>query len=207
MQPTHSALRAFIEELPLGHPVATQSFQRFGNRDAADKALSRLVHEGAIKRVVRGVYVRPEVSPILGELSVPLEDVAAALAEAEGARVQVSGETALNLLRLSTQVPAQAVLYTDGVSHTLRRGNMTLRLKHVNPKVLVCAGTDAAVILSALYVLGRDGVTAAVFGQLQQLITPSVLDELRAKRTQMIGWMRRIVEILPVTDASLPETR
>ena len=82
-----------------------------------------------------------------------------------------------------------------------------MRLKHVNPKVLVCAGTDAAVILSALYVLGRDGVTAAVFGQLQQLITPSVLDELRAKRTQMIGWMRRIVEILPVTDASLPETR
>lgn len=199
----HAALREFIEEIPLGHPVTAQSFQQFGNRDAVDKALSRLVHEGAIKRVVRGVYVRPEVSPILGELSVPLEDVAAALAGAEGARVQVSGETALNLLRLSTQVPAQAVLYTDGISHTLRRGNMTLRLKHVNPKVLVCAGTDAAVILSALYVLGRDGVTAAVFEQLQQMITPAIGAQLQAKRTQMIGWMRRIVETLPVTEAAV----
>lgn len=117
----------------------------------------------------------------------PLEDVAAALAEAEGARVHVSGETDLNRLRLSTQVPAQAVLYTDGISHTLRRGNMTLHLKHVNPKVLVCAGTDAAVILSALYVLGRDGVTAAVFEQLQQMFTPAIGAQLHAKRTQMIG--------------------
>jgi hypothetical protein len=80
---------------------------------------------------------------------------------------------------------------------------MTLSLKHVNPKVLVCAGTDAAVILSALYVLGKDGVTASVLEQLQQLITPSVLDELRAKRTQMIGWMRRIVETLPVTEVAV----
>ena len=117
--------------------------------------------------------------------------------------MQVSGETALNLLRLSTQVPAQVVLYTDGASHTLRRGNMTLHMQHVNPKVLVCAGTDAAVFLSALYVLGKDGVTASVLEQLQQLITPSVLDELRAKRTQMIGWMRSIVETLPVTEVAV----
>jgi hypothetical protein len=203
MQPTHSTLRGFIEELPLGHPVTSRTFQRFGSRDAVDKALSRLVQDGAIKRVIRGVYVRPEVSPILGELSVPLEDAAVALAEAEGARVQVSGETALNLLRLSTQVPAQAVLYTDGASHTLRRGKMTLRLQHVNPKVLVCAGTDAAVFLSALYVLGRDGMTTDVRAKLQQQMTPSVLAELRAKRTQMIGWMRRVVDGLPVAEASV----
>jgi hypothetical protein len=183
--------------------VTSRTFQRFGSRDAVDKALSRLVQDGAIKRVIRGVYVRPEVSPILGELSVPLEDAAVALAEAEGARVQVSGETALNLLRLSTQVPAQAVLYTDGASHTLRRGKVTLRLQHVNPKVLVCAGTDAAVFLSALYVLGRDGMTTDVRAKLQQQMTPSVLAELRAKRTLMIGWMRRVVDGLPLAEASV----
>lgn len=191
---THTALKNFIAEMPLGHPVVAQSLQRFGTRDAVDKALSRLVYEGTIRRVVRGVYVRPEVSAILGELSVPLEEVAEAVARSQGARVQISGEAALNILRISPQVPAQTILYTDGVAHTFRRGSSLLRLKHVNPKVLVCAGTEAAVILSALYVLGREGVNDKIVSELQQRITPQIADQLNAKREHMIGWMRRLVE-------------
>ena len=58
---THTALRDFIAEMPLGHPVVARSLQRFGIRDAVDNALSHLVYEVEIRRFVRGVYVRPEV--------------------------------------------------------------------------------------------------------------------------------------------------
>jgi hypothetical protein len=140
--------------------------------------------------------VRPEISPILGELSVPLEEVALLIAQNENARVQLSGESALLALKLSTQVPAQSVFYTDGRNRLIRRKNALFRLRHVSPKIMVCAGTEAAPVLSALYVLGRDAVTPALLQHIRAVLPPNALTALWQKRGQMIGWMRVCVERL-----------
>src|SRR3982751_6857696 len=81
-------------------------FLDLGSRDSIDQSLSRLVRRGQLRRIARGVYAYPVLSPRLGALTPPPDDVAAALAKAKGGRIQVSGARAANELGLSTQVPA-----------------------------------------------------------------------------------------------------
>ena len=54
-------VRELIEAKLLGEPFGTTEFLNFGGRAAVDTALSRLVKDGEIKRVSRGVFVRPKI--------------------------------------------------------------------------------------------------------------------------------------------------
>lgn len=80
----------------------------FGSRSALDVALHRLCTQGTIRRVLRGIYDYPRHSALLGEpLSPDIDQVAHALARKFGWRILPNGPSALNLMGLSTQVPAQ----------------------------------------------------------------------------------------------------
>ena len=80
------------------------------------QALSGLTKAGTIRRVCHGVYDYPRRSQLLGELSPDIDQVAQALARKFNWRIQASGETALNLLGLSTQVPGKWLYLSDGPS-------------------------------------------------------------------------------------------
>lgn len=102
-------------------------FSDLGSADAIDQALSRLAKSGRIRRVLRGLYDFPKYSSFLKqELSPELDQVAMALARKFGWTIQVSENTALNLLGLSTQVPTRFVYHSDGRSTRYVIGNQTL---------------------------------------------------------------------------------
>jgi hypothetical protein len=82
------------------------------------QSLSTLARAGTIRRVCHGVYDYPRFSELLGQaLSPDVEQVAQALARKFNWRIQPSGDAALNLLGLSTQVPARWVYLSDGPGH------------------------------------------------------------------------------------------
>jgi predicted transcriptional regulator of viral defense system len=77
------------------------------SRQQADSLLSELVKQGKIRRVARGMYDYPAYSELLKkELSPDMDQVANAYARKFNWRIAVSGETALYMLELSTQMPA-----------------------------------------------------------------------------------------------------
>ncbi len=77
--------------------------------------LSRLEEEKTLLRIMRGVYYKPEYSSLLGEYIAPAPDaVAHAIARNFGWTIVPCGDTALNLLGLSTQVPAVWSYVSDG---------------------------------------------------------------------------------------------
>ncbi|HAC29030.1 MAG TPA: hypothetical protein DCF82_14640, partial [Marinobacter hydrocarbonoclasticus] len=63
-------------------------FLRLGSRAAVDKALSRLVEEGAIQRVARGVFVRPKQSRFVGNVMPDVSRVVEVIARDHGETVQ-----------------------------------------------------------------------------------------------------------------------
>ena len=119
----HQEVARHIERLPKGTPFFAQQFAPLGSREAIDCALSRLVRQGEINRVARGIYARPNKHALLGEVSVPEEEVVQLLAQQTGARIQIAGAAALNLLGISQQVPLSSHYYTDGRPHCIMRGN------------------------------------------------------------------------------------
>lgn len=79
------------------------------------QALSALARAGKIRRVCHGVYDYPRYSDLLGQvLSPDIDQVAGALARKFNWRIQPSGEAALNLLGLSTQVPGAGSIFLTG---------------------------------------------------------------------------------------------
>jgi predicted transcriptional regulator of viral defense system len=57
-----------IKKAGRGSLFFTNDFIAFGNSKAVSKALERLVDKGELKRVSRGIYTRPKISKLIGEV-------------------------------------------------------------------------------------------------------------------------------------------
>ena len=93
-----------------------KDFLDIGTRAAVDQVLSRLVKKSMIRRLDRGIYDYPKQSKLLGVLPPTPDSIARAMAS--GDPVFPSGARAINLLGLSTQVPAKPSYQTNA---TVRR--------------------------------------------------------------------------------------
>lgn len=101
-------------------------FSDLGSSDAVRQTLSRLVKGGKILRVARGIYCYPRKldSMLGGGLAMPtLDEIAKAVAKRDNMRIAPTGDHALNWLGLSTQVPSNAVYWTDGTARKINVGN------------------------------------------------------------------------------------
>ena len=108
----------------------TSDFADIASSGAANRTLLRLEENGVIRRVLFGVYEYPEYNEFLNEYVAPSADkVAHALARKFGWTIVPCGDTALNLLGLSTQVPAVWSYVSDGTYKEYTFDKTTLKFK------------------------------------------------------------------------------
>jgi hypothetical protein len=167
-----------------------------GARAATDQALGRLVRDGSIRRLARGLYDLPQVHPILGLLSPNPDAVAAAAAEQVGHRLQISPARAANALGLSSQVPAKMVYLTDGSSRKIKVGQQVIYLKHAGPRALLGAGTKAGVALQALRAVGKDHVSPGVVRHLRENLPPDAKVGLRKLMHKAPQWAAPVIDAI-----------
>ncbi len=181
-----------------GHVGTQKDFIDFGSRTLIDNSLSRLVKNGKLKRIARGLYERPRTHPVLGELSPDLEKVAAAMAGRQGIRLQPTGAYAANLLHLSEQVPMKVVFLSDGVSKTATIGNQSIELRKASPKRMQLAGKISGLVFEALREIGKEHLTGRHIKTLQDKLTPEqkykVLKDLREAPAWMHPHIREITK-------------
>jgi len=190
---TVATIRKRINEIGVGEPFISIQFNALGTRAAVDQTLSRLVKQGEIARISRGVFVRPKRSRYVGEVMPEPSKVAQAIARAHGETVQVHGAEAARLLGLTTQVPLQAVFYTSGPSRELKLGKLPLILKHVARRKLALSGRPSGLALSALWYLGKERVTTSTIKTIREKLTPQAFEEFRAETPSMPAWMANTV--------------
>ena len=116
-----------------GWVFGANDFSAEFERSTVDWVFYNLVASGTIRRVYRGIYDYPKYSELLEqELSPDFDQVAQAFARKFNWRIQPSGDAALNLLGLSTQVPGRLVYLSDGPNrqyHVGDIGSFTLEFK------------------------------------------------------------------------------
>ena len=128
--------------------------------DSIDKALSELAKENKIRRIARGLYEYPRYSELLQQnLSPDMDKVAHAYARKFNWYIQPSGDTALNLLGLSTQVPGRYIYLSNGPNRSYQIVNTTLEFKHRSLKESGFKYDLSAIIVQALKILGKERVT------------------------------------------------
>ncbi|MFS1772473.1 DUF6088 family protein [Prevotella histicola] len=128
-------------------------FISYGNRDAVNKALERLVEKGQMLRVARGIYCYPKMEKVYGLGMVPpsLEDIAKAMAKRDGARIVPTGLYAQYQLGLTQQIPMNIAYLTDGVSRTINLGEgKNIRFKRASPRYFSIRSRLAFLLTTAL---------------------------------------------------------
>ena len=171
----------------------TQDFLALGRRAAIDQALSRLAGKGSIRRIGRGIYDYPKISPLIGVLTPDPDKVAQAFAKKTGSVIQMSGARAANELGLSTQVPARIVYLTNGNSRRISLGKQIIELKHAAPKKMAIANKPIGTVVQALRHLGRDNIDVATIQKLKTSLSGDDKAELRKHLDAVPDWMRPVI--------------
>jgi hypothetical protein len=148
-----------VRKITKGTLFFTEDFVEFGSAKAIAKALERLVNQGKLSRVARGIYAQFDVSPVLGELLPTTEKIAQAISRRDMARIMPTGALALNALGLSTQVPMNVVYLTDGAARKIEIGRRKIVFKKSVPKNLAAKGKISGLVIQALKDIGKDQVT------------------------------------------------
>ncbi len=186
---TMESVRIRVAQFPVGQPFSIRECMRCGSRAAVDQALGRLVKAGRLSRPARGVYVRPKLNPLVGEVPPDPFEVAGVIAGQYGGIVQVHGAEAARRLGLGTQVPVRPVFQTSGPGHRFNIGQMEVTMRHTSPRKLALAGSMAGVALAALWHLGRERVTPGTIEHVRKRLAPEEFARLRAAAEIMPGWM------------------
>ena len=143
-------------------------FKHLGSRESIASALKRHKQSGLIRQLARGLYDYPRTDPELGVMEPSADEVAKALVDRDGTRLQPSGAYAANLLGLSTQVPMKVVYLTDGRSRTVNIGNREIKLKHTAPRNMVTANKVSGLVIQALRHIGKENVDEKVIRTLKK---------------------------------------
>ena len=159
------------------------------------QALSALARAGRIRRVCHGVYDYPRYSELLGQaLSPDVDQVAQALARKFNWRIQASGEAALNLLGLSTQVPGRWVYLSDGPSREYEVGTHTLAFRNSALKDAGFRLRESGMLVQARKALGRERVDEAVIDSLRRWLAPTLHERVLADTRTATGWIYDLIK-------------
>ncbi|WP_036232638.1 DUF6088 family protein [Marinobacterium litorale] len=187
------SIKQRVLRMQRGEPFTNTRFLKLGSRSAVDKALSRLVEEGVIQRVARGVFVRPKKSRFIGSVMPEVSRVIEVIAKDHGETVQVHGAEAARRFKLSTQMPTTPVYYTSGPSREIRVGNLKVKLMHTTShRRLQHAGKKPGLALSALWYLGKDNIDAEAVRRIREGLSTEEFETLRTSK--MPAWMANAIE-------------
>lgn len=158
MQSIENKIEKAIKSKPKGSLVFPGDFLHYGSAKAIQKSLERLEDKKVIVRVAHGIYVRPKISEFIGIILPSAEEIVEAIAKRDKIRTVPTGSYALNALGLSTQIPMNIVLLTDGSPRTIKIGKRTIKLKKTTPKNLLAKGKISRLVIQALKELGNGKV-------------------------------------------------
>lgn len=153
-------IRDRILNMEDGSIFCTSDFADIADTNTVRSALHRLVQEGILRRIVNGLFEKPKHSKLLGEyVAADPEAVAKALARNYHWTIAPCGNTALNLLGLSTQVTAVWSYISDGPYKTYEWDSTKLEFKHRTNKEITGLSYMTILVIQALKTLGKANVT------------------------------------------------
>lgn len=183
-----------IEALPKGELLFPADFNELGSTEAVRLSLFRLEKKGMISRLAQGIYVRPKESSLIGTLMPAAEEVAEAITRRDKIRTVPTGNYALNALGLSTQVPMNIVLLTDGSPREIKVGKRKIKLKKTTPKNLLTKGKISRLVIQALKEIGNGKVSEEEERKIINLLKKEDEKDLKHDIFLAPGWIQKIMK-------------
>lgn len=166
------------------------------DRQQIDNVLSDLVKDKKIRRVSRGIYDYPKYSKFLKkELNPNINQVAYTYARKFNWRIEISGESALNMLNLSSQIQAKYIYLSDGSNKTYKiLDNTTLEFKKTVLKDIGFKYQESSLIVHALKALGKEHITIEVINKIKRQVDSNMYDKILKDTQSTTVWVYEIIK-------------
>ncbi len=156
-------------------------------------ALSRLTRDKIIRRLTQGLYEYPREHDVLGTLPPQVDQIAKAIAEKNGIRIQPTGAYAANIVGLSEQVPGRIIFLTNGPSKKIKIGKIEIQFRTAREKTMYPAGTKVGLAIQALKNLGRTHVDDIAQRRVKRFLHGITPHELKKYLKYAPQWIRVII--------------
>lgn len=170
-------------------------FLDLGEYNAVRQALLRLGKSEKIQKIMRGVYYYPRYSELIGEFEAPSPTkFAEAMARKFNWTIAPCGDTALNQMGLSTQVPAKWSFISDGPYHEFQIGNLTIEFKRRNNREISGMSPMTALVIQALKALGKDNIDDTHISIIKRRLTEEDKARILKEAQQSTIWIYDVIK-------------
>lgn len=184
-----------IKEARYGSAFVSSDFTDLAEYETAKKTIARLEQKGDLRRVIRGVYDKPWFSSLLQEYVAPDPDlIAHAIARNYNWTISASGNTALNQLGLSTQVPANWSYISTGPYKQYTFDHITLVFSHRSDSQMAGMSEETLLLIQALKALGQGNVTKTDINQLRKRFSPDDCQFILMESRRTISWVYTVIK-------------
>ena len=180
----------FIAGHRRGWAFSSSDLSSIFTRSEADDNLKYLTKIGKIRRISRGLYDYPKYSDLLKqELSPDIDLVARAFARKFNWRIEISGDSALNILGLSTQIVAKHIYLSDGPNRSYDILGTTLEFKKSALKEIGFKHKESSLIVQALKALGKDRITSEIINKIRKQTDPKKYNKILLETKSAKIWI------------------
>ncbi|MDR0367652.1 MAG: type IV toxin-antitoxin system AbiEi family antitoxin domain-containing protein [Bacteroidales bacterium] len=183
---------AKIKKSKRGTLFFNENFICYGTSEAIRRTLARLVEKGEIVRLTGGLYVRPEIDKIKGKVLPGIDDIAAAFAQRDKAKIVPTGNYVLNKLGLSTQEPEVFEYLTNGTTRNIRIGNCAISLVRASQKNVDAIGKISRLVIQALKTIGKENISQTQIEQIQDILSKEKISYLEHDLRVAPVWIEKI---------------
>ena len=179
-----------IEDAADGTVFVNSDFADIADQETVRRNLNRITKAGVLRRILKGVYEKPKYSKLLAEyVATDPNMVAKALARSYHWTIAPSGNTALNLLGLSTQVTAVWSYISDGPYKTYEWNSTKLEFKHRTNKEITGLSYTTSLVIQALKTLGNTNVSQDVIQTLAAKLSEEEKKACLKEATEATDWV------------------
>ena len=185
-----SGIRERVLSAEDGTVFVTSDFADIADTNTIRQSIYRLVNDGTLRRILQGVYEKPKYSRLLEEyVAADPDAVAKALARSYHWTIAPCGNTALNLLGLSTQVTAVWSYISDGPYKTYEWNSTKLEFKHRTNKEITGLSYMTSLVIQVLKTLGRSNVTSDIIKTLSEKLSDDEKQACLKEAAESTDWV------------------
>lgn len=179
------------QEAEEGVLLSPKEFLHLASRDAVDQAFSRLVKEGELYRVGRGLYAAP-VHSKFGTRPPSSAAIVKFLTETQGEIIVPTGASAANVLGLTTQMPMVEVYLTSGPSRNLTLGRRTVEFRNASWEYLALGNKLSGQVIRALMSQGEEFAPKGL-QKLTSRLEAKDWQEMLSIRSMLPDWLAKLL--------------
>ena len=188
-------IRERIINAPDGSVFVNSDFADIADNNTIKQSINRLVREGILRRVIRGVFDKPKYSKFLGEyVAADPDAVAKALARCYHWTIAPCGDTVLNMLGLSTQVTAVWSYISDGPYKNYEWDKTKIEFKHRTNKEVTGLSSMTILVIQALKTLGKEHVDEKTIRVLSRRLNEKEKAALLAEGAEATDWIYTVIK-------------